>query len=163
MFIEIYCIRWKWFSWKVIHFGLKKLSFRSVTIKNGAMGKGMPSCTVLWEMLTRAFNQTNFWLIFFVFFASNNKQLQYGTFVHVVFYTTHCIYQTLHNTLYLPIITQPTLYLPNTTRPTLYLPNTTRHIVFIKHYTTHCIYPTLHNTLYLPNTTQHIVFTRQCT
>jgi hypothetical protein len=86
MFIEIYCIRWKWFSWKVIHFGLKKLSFRSVTIKNGAMGKGMPSCTVLWEMLTRAFNQTNFWLIFFVFFASNNKQLQYGTFVHVVFY-----------------------------------------------------------------------------
>ena len=42
------------------------------------------------------------------------------TDVSIKYYTTHCIYQTLHNTLYLSNITQ--------------------HIVFTKHYTTHCIY-----------------------
>jgi hypothetical protein len=50
------------FSWKVISFSLKKLSFHSIAIKNDAIGKGMQSYTVLWEMLTEAtFNQTNFW------------------------------------------------------------------------------------------------------
>ena len=56
------------FSWKVISFGLKKLSFHSIAIKNDAIGKGMQSYTVLCEMLTEAtFNQTNFW--FFWFFS----------------------------------------------------------------------------------------------
>ena len=58
------------FSWKVISFGLKKLSFHSIAIKNDAIGKGMQSYTVLCEMLTEAtFNQTNFW--FFIFFSSH--------------------------------------------------------------------------------------------
>jgi hypothetical protein len=36
---------------KVIHFSLKKLSFWSITNKNGDIGKVMQSGTVQWEML----------------------------------------------------------------------------------------------------------------
>jgi hypothetical protein len=69
VFIENYRIHevfWKLFSWNVIHFGLKKLSFWSVTNKNADIGKVTQSSTVNQEMLNEAtFNQTNFWFIYF--------------------------------------------------------------------------------------------------
>ena len=69
VFIENYRIHevfWKLFSWNVIHFGLKKLSFWSVTNKNADIGKVTQSSTVNREMLNEAtFNQTNFWFIYF--------------------------------------------------------------------------------------------------
>ena len=66
-FIEIVSIKifWKWFSWKVIHFGLKKMSLRSITNKNVDIGKVTQSGTVQWEMLTEVtFNQTHFYFSF---------------------------------------------------------------------------------------------------
>ena len=139
MFIEIYCIRWKWFSWKVIHFGLKKLSFHSVTIKNGAMGKGMPSCTVLREMLTGAFNQTN---------------LKHKPTVFTRQDTTQYIYQTKHNPLYLPDKRQHSIFtrqntihcIYQTRHNTVYLPDKTQHSIFTRQDTTQYILQIIHST-----------------
>lgn len=53
----------KWFSCKVMHFGLKKISFHSITNKNCAMWKGMQSCTMPWDMYIF---QPNFDLFFLI-------------------------------------------------------------------------------------------------
>jgi hypothetical protein len=87
VFIELYRIHkvfWKWFSYKVIHFGLKNLSYYSITNKIGSIGKGGLSCTVQKAMLTKAtFNQTNFWFIFFSFLWHRIWVLIFNLFIHV--------------------------------------------------------------------------------
>ena len=64
VFIEIYRIQLsmlKVIFLKYIPFRLKKLSFLSITNKNGDIGKGTQSGTMKREMLNEAnFNQTNF-------------------------------------------------------------------------------------------------------
>ena len=88
------------------------------------MGKGMPSCTVLREMLTGAFNQTNLKHKSTVFTRQDTTQYIYQTKHNPLYLpdkrqrsiftrqnTIHCIYQTRHNTVYFTDNSQHTRYL----------------------------------------------------
>ena len=73
---RIQWIFWKWFSCnsKLIHFGLKKLLFHSITNKNSTIA-------IMQGTMGNIFNRTNFWLIFSPFLWHKILVLIFAMFI----------------------------------------------------------------------------------